>query len=148
MMLGLLLWYEQTEDERALDGVRKMADAMCDLYLGRPEIRMVDTGFTEMNLAPAHSFALLYKQTGVERYLEMARQLVDQEFSATGEGGEPLAAVSDSPMRCRDWKATGASATKGLDGARAQRCDWWPVPWSSLWRLQTHLTAGNPSASS
>ena len=91
MMLGLMLWHEETGDERALAGVRRMADAMCHLYLGQPETRIVDTGFTEMNLAPAHSFALLYRKTGVGRYLEMARQLVDHEFAARSDTGEQLA---------------------------------------------------------
>jgi DUF1680 family protein len=91
MMLGLMLWYEETGDPATLDAVTAMADAICRLYLGRPERRMVDTGHTEMNLAPVHAFALLYQKTAEGRYLDMARQLVDEEFSATDEAGNPLA---------------------------------------------------------
>jgi DUF1680 family protein len=88
-MLGLLLWHEETADRRALDCATRIADLLCRMYLGKKKNRLVDTGSTEMNLAPAHTLCLLYRKTGDKRHLDMALQIV-KEFSATA-GGKPLA---------------------------------------------------------
>ena len=89
VMLGLLLWHEETDDDQALTAAIRMADLLCDKYLGSVDKRLVDTGRTEMNLAPVHSLCLLYERTGTRRYLDMALQIVD-EFGAKGTDG-PLA---------------------------------------------------------
>jgi len=86
IMTGLMFWVEETGDEKALECVCRIADLICQKYLGEQPIRLVDTGSTEMNLAPVHSLARLYRQTGASRYLEMALQIVD-EFGAQGVGG-------------------------------------------------------------
>ena len=86
IMLGLLLWHEETSDQNALRAASLIADLICEKYLGKKEMRLVDTGTTEVNLAPAHSLCLLYRLTGVQRYLDMATQIVD-EFSAEGAEG-------------------------------------------------------------
>lgn len=88
-MLGLLLWYDDTGDEQALAAAARIGDLLCDRYLGPQEQRLVDTGATEMNLAPVHSLCLLYRRTGTQRYLALAQQLVE-EFAAEGPEG-PLA---------------------------------------------------------
>lgn len=88
-MLGLMLWHEETGDKSALDCVVKMADLMCEKYLGKKDTRLVDTGSTEMNLAPIHSLAILYRKLGTQRYLDLALQIAD-EFAAEGPDG-PLA---------------------------------------------------------
>jgi uncharacterized protein len=89
VMLGLLLWYDEVGDQAALDATMRIADLLCDRYLGQPERRLVDTGSTEMNLAPVHSLCLLHARTGIQRYLDLVLQLVD-EFAAEGPEG-PLA---------------------------------------------------------
>lgn len=89
VMLGLLLWHEETGDDRALQAAIRIADLLCDKYFGPVDRHLVDTGQTEMNLAPVHSLCLLYKKTGTQRYLDMALQIVD-EFGAEGADG-PLA---------------------------------------------------------
>lgn len=89
LMLGLMFWHEETRDKQALRCVTGMADLICRKYLGRKKTRLVATGATEMNLAPVHAFAMLYRKTKNERYLEMALQIVD-EFAAGGRKG-PLA---------------------------------------------------------
>ena len=90
VMLGLLLWHDETEDKAALRCAKKMGDLFCDKFLGEKEPRLVDTGSTEMNLAPAHSLCLLYKRTKAQRYLDLALQIVD-EFAAMDPEGGPLA---------------------------------------------------------
>ncbi|MFP6589377.1 MAG: beta-L-arabinofuranosidase domain-containing protein [Candidatus Latescibacterota bacterium] len=92
VMLGLLLWHEDTGDKEALNCAARIGDLLCDTFLGqrRRGRRLVDTGSTEMNLAPVHALALLYRRTKLERYLELTRQIV-AEFAATARDGSPLA---------------------------------------------------------
>ncbi|HZQ08705.1 MAG TPA: beta-L-arabinofuranosidase domain-containing protein, partial [Anaerolineae bacterium] len=98
IMLGLLLWHEETGDSKAMRAVRKIADLMCRMYLGAPiGKRLVDSGArdsygwtgTHVNLSPIHSLALLDRKTKVERYRALALQIAD-EFAAEGLDG-PLA---------------------------------------------------------
>jgi DUF1680 family protein len=86
LMLGLWLWHQETGDEHALAGAARIADSLCRLYLGARKPRLVDTGETDKNLAPAHALCLLYQATGTQRYLDLALQIVD-EFAALGEEG-------------------------------------------------------------
>jgi DUF1680 family protein len=90
VMLGLMLWHQETGDKRAIRCVERVADLFCRKFLGKPEKRLVDTGSTEMNLAPVHSLSLLYKETKAQRYLDLALQVVE-EFAAVGADGNPLA---------------------------------------------------------
>jgi DUF1680 family protein len=89
IMLGLMLWHEETRDSRALTGASRIADLLCRMYLGKKKTRLVDTGSTEMNLAPAHALGMLYRKTKTDRYLALALQIVD-EFAASADG-KPLA---------------------------------------------------------
>ncbi len=90
MMLGLMTWDEAVGDPEALAVAVKIADLLCEKFLGEKKPRLVDTGSTEMNLAPAHALVLLYEKTRREKYLKLAKQIVD-EFAATGPDGAPLA---------------------------------------------------------
>lgn len=87
IMLGLLLWHEDTGDSAALTCARRIGDLFCEKFA---TARLVDTGSTEMNLAPIHSLALLRRRTGDEKYLKQAQKICD-EFAATGKDGKPLA---------------------------------------------------------
>jgi len=98
VMLGLLLWHDEMADaasadaalgDEALAAACRIGDLLCALFLGAPEVRLVDTGSTEMNLAPVHALAMLHARTGEPRYLALAEQIVG-EFAAQGPGG-PLA---------------------------------------------------------
>ena len=89
IMLGLMLWHEETGDKQTLDCVKRIGDLICKKYLGKKKTRLVDTGSTEMNLAPAHALAMLHRRTKDQRHLDMALQIVD-EFAAPGKK-EPLA---------------------------------------------------------
>jgi DUF1680 family protein len=90
VMLGLLLWHDATQEAPALAAACKIGDLFCDHFLGQKRPRLVDTGSTEMNLAPAHGLALLFVKTGQKRYLELAEQIV-AEFAAVDSQGRPLA---------------------------------------------------------
>jgi DUF1680 family protein len=89
-MLGLLAWDEQVGDPSALKAAARIGDLLCDRFLGEKRPRLVETGSTEMNLAPAHGLCLLYRRTGKTPDLDLARQLVG-EFAATGPDGKPIA---------------------------------------------------------
>ena len=86
IMMGLILWYEETRDKDAMRGATGMADLLCRMYLGKKKTRLVDTGRTEMNLAPAHSLCMLYRKTKNESYLKLALQITD-EFEAKDKNG-------------------------------------------------------------
>ena len=89
IMMGLMLWAEETGDTKAMRGVRRIADLLCSKFLGTGD-RLVDTGDkTETNLSPAHALCLLYEKTGTRRYLQLAEQIAG-EFEAEGPHG-PLA---------------------------------------------------------
>ncbi|MAE60461.1 MAG: hypothetical protein CMJ49_03790 [Planctomycetaceae bacterium] len=89
VMLGLILWHEETRDADALSCAARIADLICRKYLGNKKPRLVETGDTEMNLAPVHALCILYRKTKTQRYLKMAMQIVD-EFPAKAKG-RPLA---------------------------------------------------------
>ncbi|MDP6115326.1 MAG: glycoside hydrolase family 127 protein [Planctomycetota bacterium] len=89
VMLGLLLYHDDTGDKRALRCVKRIGNLFCDMFL-EGDRRLVDTGSTEMNLAPAHSLCLLYRKTKDQKYLDLALKIVD-EFSAKDSDGAPLA---------------------------------------------------------
>jgi len=90
MMLGLLLWSEVSWDGAALNAAVQIADLLCNMYQGDKAPRLVESGSSEMNLAPVHSLCLLYRKTGTPRYLAMAKQILD-EFAARDAEGKPLA---------------------------------------------------------
>jgi len=85
IMLGLMLWSEETRDREALACAMRIGDLFCRKYLGRKKTRLVDTGSTEMNLAPVHAFCLLFRKTREKRYLDLAIQIVE-EFGAKANG--------------------------------------------------------------
>jgi len=79
LMLGLLLWHEDTGDQKALACAVKIGDLLCRKFLHSGQ-RIVDTGSVEMNHAAIHSLCLLYEVTKTPAYLELARQIADDEF--------------------------------------------------------------------
>ncbi len=83
IMLGLLLWHEQTQDAAALKCAEKIGDMLCDRFLNT-KVRIVDTGSQEMNMAPIHSLCLLYEKTGEKRYLDLAME-IEKEFPEAGD---------------------------------------------------------------
>ena len=90
IMLGLLTWDEEVGDPTAVKAAARIGDLLCDRFLGDKMPRLVDTGSTEMNLAPSHGLCLLYRRTGRTAYLDLAKQLVG-EFAAEAPDGKPMA---------------------------------------------------------
>ena len=111
VMLGLLLWFDETdhEDQVPWQAARRIGDLLCNRFLGDKKPRLVDTGSTEMNLAPAHGLCLLYRKSGDERYLKLAKQIVDVEFAAKDAKGKPLAG---------DWLNEGLASKEFFTGPK------------------------------
>ncbi|MFC1694231.1 beta-L-arabinofuranosidase domain-containing protein [Candidatus Latescibacterota bacterium] len=80
VILGLLMYYDDTGYEPALKAACKAADLICDTYLGT-EISMTNdvssmgaaAGPGQMNYAIIHGMTILYRYTGNPQYLDMAR---------------------------------------------------------------------------
>ena len=107
VMLGLLLWHDDSRDKKALECATRMGDLFCRKFLGKKKRRLVDTGSTEMNLAVIHSLCLLYRKVKEQRYLDLALQIVE-EFEAQGEDG-PLAG---------DYLRTGLAGEEFFEGPK------------------------------
>ena len=106
---ALLLWFEATGDEGALDAAVRAGDLVCNTYLGTGR-RAFDAGSQEMNLAVIHGLGLLYRKTANVRYLQMMREIE------------------------KDWERAGDYFRQGLAGVDFYRT---PRPrWESLHDLQ------------
>jgi DUF1680 family protein len=92
-MIGLLLWHQDTDDKQALSCARRIGNLFCERFLGNPQERLHDTGAHEMNQAPVHALAWLYRLTSENRYLRMAEQIVT-EFAIPPAGDYLNAAVA------------------------------------------------------
>lgn len=96
IMYGLLLWYQETGDRVAWDCVIKAAD-LCLKTFYTPSTgsrRLYDMGETEMNYALGHVFALLYRETKEQKYLDFALEVV-RDFAAPGCGDYYRLALAD-----------------------------------------------------
>lgn len=89
ILLGLLAWYAETGDEKALSAARRIGDLVVKTYPqgGR---RVSEAGSPEMNMAIIHGMTLLYRATGEKAYLDMALR-VRSNFRAAGN------------YRCAGW---------------------------------------------
>ncbi len=83
-MLGLYLWYKEADYAPAMATCIKAADYICGRLQGGAE-RVRDAGAEEMNMAIAHIMAILYQETGEERYLKMVRE-VEADFQVPPSG--------------------------------------------------------------
>lgn len=83
VMLGLMLWHEQTGDEKAMDACRRIGDLVCTTYLDTDR-RVHQAGSHEMNMGIIHGMARLYRKMGEPRYLAMANEVLD-DFQVAGD---------------------------------------------------------------
>ena len=95
MIVGLLLWSDVSQDQRALAAAQRIGDMLCDTFLGQADKSMAGNNY-RVNLSPIHGLALLYKRTGNPRYLALARQIVSQEFPRTVKLGEEDVSPDDA----------------------------------------------------
>ena len=92
-MLGLLMWYDRTGDEKAFDCVLKAADCICAIYVDGDR-RPIDAGTPQINLSVLHVMGQLQRRTGSERYLALMRRIEedmqkDGDWQRLGEQGVP-----------------------------------------------------------
>ncbi|MDD4772909.1 MAG: glycoside hydrolase family 127 protein [Eubacteriales bacterium] len=85
IMYGLLLWYGETRNGAYLEAVERIAGLFINTFYTDAGRRLVDIGSSEMNLAPIHSFALLYQITGKGEYLDFARH-IEKDFNDPNAG--------------------------------------------------------------
>lgn len=83
IMLGLMMWSEQTGDERAMNAAKKIADLVSSTFLDTGR-RVKSAGSEEMNMGMIHGLTLLYRKTGETRYLRMANEVL-KDFEAAGD---------------------------------------------------------------
>jgi hypothetical protein len=113
VMLGLLLWHEDTNDPQALAAATRIGDLLCRKFLGTPR-RVVDTGSVEMNHAAIHSLGLLYAITRRQAYLDLARQIVS-EFQDVRAGDYVRAALAGKEFyQCRKPRWESLHAIQGI----------------------------------
>ncbi|RPH47014.1 MAG: hypothetical protein EHM91_06645, partial [Planctomycetota bacterium] len=77
LMLALLLWHEDTQDPKALECAVKMGDLLCRKFLSSGK-KLVSMGSAEMNHAAIHSLVLLHRRTKTPKYLDLAKQIVEE----------------------------------------------------------------------
>ena len=81
---GLLSWYRATGSRDALDTAIRAADCVWNHFTGSG--RTYDSaGSQTMNLAVSHAFAELAKETGDEKYLKAAVEIVEEDWPRSGD---------------------------------------------------------------
>lgn len=92
-MLGLLMWFDATNDTKAFECTKRAADCICDIYVAGGR-RPIEAGTPQINLAVLHVIGDLYRRTGEEPYLELMRRIEadmeqDGDWRRKGEEGVP-----------------------------------------------------------
>lgn len=83
LIMGLLMWHEDTGDQRSFDMAVKIGNLMYDKYFGKPEV-LSHHGDPRWNTSTAHGLLLLYKETDDKRYLDLAKEIVDVVLPMSG----------------------------------------------------------------
>ena len=83
VMLGLMMWHDETGDQKAMDACRRIGDLVSDTYLDTDR-RVHQAGSHEMNMGIIHGMARLYQETGHPRYLLMAHAVLE-DFGVGGD---------------------------------------------------------------
>ncbi len=84
IMLGLLLWYEETGDMAALACAVNIGDLVLKTFLMSGK-QIVQTGNAEKNQAIIHALCLLYRWTNEQKYFTQAKEIIN-EFHQEGAG--------------------------------------------------------------
>lgn len=113
LILGLLLWFDDTGDFTALNAAQKAADGICALY-GPDGKRPIEAGTPETNFGLLHGLGLLYRHTGEARYKDLMLRIVEDMTAAgdwfnQGLAGTPYYAMPRNGVR---WESL--HAVQGL----------------------------------
>jgi len=113
-MLGLMLYYEDTQYAPALETCKRAADLLCATFgPGGPTLTNDGSG-GEMNMAVCHALVLLYRKTGTQRYLDLAKYIVHEAWNEDGAGRHFECALAGKPLiemprhrweSIHDWQA-------------------------------------------
>lgn len=113
-LLGLMLFYEDTECSLAYEACKKAADLLFETFgPGGPALTNDGSG-GEMNMAVCHGLILLYRKTGIERYLDLAKYIVHEAWNSEGAGHYLECALAGKPLiefprhrweSIHDWQA-------------------------------------------
>ena len=96
-ILALLMYHEDSGWEPALTSARRAADLLCDTYLPG-NFRMTNDGSKgEQNYAIIHGMTALYRRTGDQKYLDMARWVI-REWDRPGTGEYITSALAGKPV--------------------------------------------------
>lgn len=90
IMLGLLMWHEASGNKKAWEVCIKSADYISREFLKKNR-SILEASCSEMNTAVIHIFCLLYKKTGNQAYLDMARHI--EKAWEHPEGGDYIRAA-------------------------------------------------------
>lgn len=80
---GLLRWHQITGNEQALTVAVKASDCVWEHFTGRG-VLYGSAGSVFCNMAISHAFALMYQETGTQKYLDAAVSIVEEEWPVTG----------------------------------------------------------------
>ena len=115
VILGLLRWYERTDDASALYACQRAADLACARYLGRVNAIAADNPHdAEKNQAIAHVLALLYEHTGQAKYLDLVHG-IEFEWTQPPSGGNFL----ENALAGRDFSAGASPRWESLHDVQA-----------------------------
>ncbi len=81
---GLYQWYQISGSEKYLNGAIAAADFVYRWFSGNNK-QYSSAGSQSMNLAISHGFAILYKETKNEKYLNAAKSIVLTEWPQNGD---------------------------------------------------------------
>jgi len=113
-MLGLMLYYEDTGYEPALDACKRAADLLFETFGPNGPTLTCDGSGGEMNMAVCHGIVLLYRKTGCPRYLDLAKYIVHEAWNEEGAGHYLESALAGKPLvefprhrweSLHDWQA-------------------------------------------
>ncbi len=91
VMMGLVEWYDLTGDKKALEAAKGVVDRMYTQFYEKPDNLLVPEkigwgkGNMEFHLTAAHAAGIIYRLTGEQKYLDLAKYVVDEGFSKAGD---------------------------------------------------------------
>ncbi len=140
---GLLEWYKITKNEKALNTALKALDCIYDVFKDRSYI--VAGGF-ETNRSIAHGFAQAYQITGIERYLEEAKRIIDKDCQdANGWYKKALSGGDYYTSSSSRWEVLHMIMTLGILYEETGNKEYYNVMssvWESILKTDIHNTGG------